>query len=120
MSISGFSSPCKFLLTRPSRDVTFFRSLPFSAITISTHTPLAGRDRLFVTCLSSSNIISTHTPLAGRDAGEVYRREASKISTHTPLAGRDFILIYRMQSSRISTHTPLAGRDLDWRSVQNW
>ena len=34
----------KFLLTRPSRDVTPVRIMKFADVIISTHTPLAGRD----------------------------------------------------------------------------
>ncbi len=34
----------QFLLTRPSRDVTIGRKRYEKVITISTHTPLAGRD----------------------------------------------------------------------------
>ena len=35
------------------------------------------------------NNISTHTPLAGRDKNEIVHFIALIISTHTPLAGRD-------------------------------
>ena len=34
----------RFLLTRPSRDVTPIQGVGYSDTTISTHTPLAGRD----------------------------------------------------------------------------
>ena len=57
--------------------------------------------------------ISTHTPLAGRDKSRIYSTLDLRISTHTPLAGRDntaagsaWIML------KISTHTPLAGRDI--------
>ena len=36
--------------------------------------------------------ISTHTPLAGRDKWRRYKNGMINISTHTPLAGRDYIL----------------------------
>ena len=57
-------------------------------------------------------IISTHTPLAGRDKIEWFDLAGAKISTHTPLAGRDppSIPINGLLIC-ISTHTPLAGRD---------
>ena len=55
-----------FLLTRPSRDVTFDFSSVQGAVKISTHTPLAGRDEQHV-ALHCIYKISTHTPLAGRD-----------------------------------------------------
>ena len=83
-------------------------------IPISTHAPLAGRDRnhSFITRAYAlfqptrplrgatlliehgllANIgISTHAPLAGRDTGtRAYRGYAWVISTHAPLAGRDY------------------------------
>ena len=57
----------KFLLTRPSRDVTASLFCVFNASQISTHTPLAGRDHLSKVFYRLYNI-STHTPLAGRDS----------------------------------------------------
>ena len=89
-----FRQVSKFLLTRPSRDVTFQPTICFTSLRISTHTPLAGRDRL-----------------------PFYLAVATKISTHTPLAGRDRRLILHSPIRRISTHTPLAGRDTRWRKV---
>ena len=58
----------KFLLTRPSRDVTFHNYrielvLPY----ISTHTSLAGRDGTGRDKRFPDFYISTHTSLAGRD-----------------------------------------------------
>ena len=55
--------------------------------------------------------ISTHTPLAGRDREGQQAVHNSRISTHTPLAGRDEIELSVEQIEQISTHTPLAGRD---------
>ena len=59
-----------------------------SALPISTHTPLAGRD-IPHPDVSDKTIISTHTPLAGRDDDTQVVGLAIAISTHTPLAGRD-------------------------------
>ena len=106
---------------------------------ISTHTPLAGRDKRFV-AMQRLPYISTHTPLAGRDTLQnmnKYRgalflltrplRDVTNnictlfklcvISTHTPLAGRDIQQnpIDHQVLILISTHTPLAGRDDRWR-----
>ena len=55
-----------FLLTRPSRDVTYSRQCCELDAYISTHTSLAGRD-LRGTCGNMCSAISTHTSLAGRD-----------------------------------------------------
>ena len=123
-----------FLLTRPSRGATAGSS-PQNTWhqTISTHTPLAGRD-WFIREPPHTPIISTHTPLAGRDNVLGRNPKSIQISTHTPLAGRDHYVqgcIYRQgyfyshapRGARqlawsdlwnryaISTHTPLAGRD---------
>ena len=56
-----------FLLTRPSRGVTSHDATTDGDNTISTHTPLAGRDS-FGSTFPLLSRISTHTPLAGRDA----------------------------------------------------
>ena len=57
---------------------------------ISTHAPLAGRDKIKEEEIFLIIDISTHAPLAGRDlgAGAPYGLEYN-ISTHAPLAGRD-------------------------------
>ena len=55
-----------FLLTRPLRDVTVVPVHTYQQCTISTHTPLTGRDVRVVHTLIA-RIISTHTPLTGRD-----------------------------------------------------
>ena len=122
-----------FLLTRPSRDVTYSLSDAGNPTGISTHTPLAGRDFIHilrplpdirflltrpsrdVTGLymetSSFLLISTHTPLAGRDRALTAHWRSPYISTHTPLAGRDDQTHSPRNHVVISTHTPLAGRD---------
>ena len=56
----------QFLLTRPSRDVTYPQTRLDMIYNISTHTPLAGRDG-DITVNGFPESISTHTPLAGRD-----------------------------------------------------
>ena len=56
--------------------------------------------------------ISTHTPLAGRDVVFNAVLQLRRISTHTPLAGRDLPAYFlKLRQLYISTHTPLAGRD---------
>ena len=79
-------------------------------ISISTHTPLVGRDRMSGCCVLFL-IISTHTPLVGRDAIRNYYGMKTKISTHTPLVGRDYDALPPHRRHDISTHTPLVGRD---------
>ena len=124
-----------FQPTRPLRGATVI-SLSWATISskISTHAPLAGRDRL-TRRIHDFLIISTHAPLAGRDV-MISANDAEKmafqptrplrgatvqpsnapvvpvISTHAPLAGRDDPCDgVGQQRRRISTHAPLAGRD---------
>ena len=56
---------------------------------ISTHAPLAGRDRNHKWDDATGQEISTHAPLAGRDKGIWNSIVIIAISTHAPLAGRD-------------------------------
>ena len=100
---------------------------------ISTHTPLARRDKKSYTRGISSKFlltrllrgvtlvkvvlglnfrISTHTPLARRDGAGSYTISLRLISTHTPLARRDKHDKNGQMLILISTHTPLARRDL--------
>ena len=79
----------KFLLTRPSRDVTGIRFCISIRHRISTHTPLAGRD--VSTGAGTGWIIQFLLTRPSRDVTlSNYGAERNrKISTHTPLAGRD-------------------------------
>ena len=80
-----------FQPTRPLRGATLYKFIDAQQDKISTHAPLAGRDRpelLFTAC---SKWISTHAPLAGRDKRVSEPIHNSSISTHAPLAGRDVV-----------------------------
>ena len=77
-----------FLLTRPSRDVTEDAIRNARLFLISTHTSLAGRDRVKIPTGHLIDI-STHTSLAGRDHNRQQNIIRLQISTHTSLAGRD-------------------------------
>ena len=71
------------------RGATVSRLVILLAVTISTHAPLAGRDRARSDELNIVDI-STHAPLAGRDASaSSFEVRHGEISTHAPLAGRD-------------------------------
>ncbi len=78
-----------FQPTRPLRGATDFDFSDVRQVFISTHAPLAGRDR--GRCApQQKRSISTHAPLAGRDHnGHPGRHRVRSISTHAPLAGRD-------------------------------
>ena len=125
-----------FQPTRPLRGATPTYLFKPSAMAISTHAPLAGRDKRDNEARNRLRI-STHAPLAGRDASGVCVGRGYAISTHAPLAGRDQIRVRvdlrseRFQPTRplrgatkldgkiarvevISTHAPLAGRDVDF------
>ena len=84
----GYINSNMFLLTRPSRDVTYFCRI-----------------------CTLSNDVSTHTSLAGRDNGGNFLLLPERVSTHTSLAGRDELFQFFPFILRVSTHTSLAGRD---------
>ena len=110
-SFSGRRNPIrKFLLTRPSRDVTPILSSDSFVILFLLTRP--SRD---VTHVLADDLprfqISTHTSLAGRDSENFSSWQGLTISTHTSLAGRDSAPFEISPSISISTHTSLAGRD---------
>ena len=134
----------KFLLTRPSRDVTETCNVKTGTCTISTHTSLAGRD-LCTECALMAIVISTHTSLAGRDQTVTGLKKSQqqflltrpsrdvtkewKIYLHfrkflLTRPSRDVTNTGRLakQETCISTHTSLAGRDsadgYDYNRVQ--
>ena len=80
--------PSVFLLTRLLRGVTEVIVRDWNNYGISTHTPLARRDKLMPLGVPEE-IISTHTPLARRDLAVFLLYTGCRISTHTPLARRD-------------------------------
>ena len=83
-SSSMYFDSLKFLLTRPLRDVTITIDVQITEITISTHTPLAGRDENDAILICDYKI-STHTPLAGRDSQWVDGwRETCDFYSHAP------------------------------------
>ena len=69
--------------------------------------------------ISRAEHISTHTPLARRDRAEYLRYAVLPISTHTPLAKRDCRRFMSYNGWLISTHTPLARRDISLKRVKN-
>ena len=79
----------EFQPTRPLRGATMLHLYALLYQRISTHAPLAGRDRHGLPPCHLQAHISTHAPLAGRDVGREYPLHHHKISTHAPLAGRD-------------------------------
>ena len=101
-----------FLLTRPLRGATSVNVTMPQTREISTHTPLAGRDRR-----AARNVWNVHEflltrPLRGATTNCIPLYIFGIISTHTPLAGRDHCSrASKKCCKRISTHTPLAGRD---------
>ena len=109
------------------------------AARISTHAPLAGRDRIARTLFPSVSVfqptrplrgatvlpllhdravrISTHAPLAGRDAAEnETNKSKQKFQPTRPLRGATASVSDAAKAGTISTHAPLAGRDS--KSVQ--
>ena len=77
----------KFQPTRPLRGATYQKGLECVKTNISTHAPLAGRDKRLYQFYKDV-FISTHAPLAGRDAAW-YLRDAGalKFQPTRPLRG---------------------------------
>ena len=127
-----------FLLTRLLRGATCAFNDSILTDEISTHTPLARRDRRRAglvridseflltrpmrgatpdrTQSNNTSGISTHTPLARRDWNRCFSgAKMMQISTHTPLTRRDrFTCFDLITLIVISTHTPLARRDVSF------
>ena len=79
---------------------------------ISTHAPLAGRDRREKGLHTHNFDFNPRAPCGARlyDPSPLFW--FYYISTHAPLAGRDIRSTTAPKTMRISTHAPLAGRDL--------
>ena len=80
---------------------------------ISTHAPLAGRDRMAAGRLLNVADFNPRAPCGARHGRFRRKRGACDISTHAPLAGRDRCIRRDAGGGKISTHAPLAGRDWD-------
>ena len=84
-----FTAYCQFQLTHPSRGATSAsRPRPQDDVFQLTH-PSRGATRKCNILFITFNNISTHAPLAGRDKYKRAFAELESISTHAPLAGRD-------------------------------
>ena len=129
-----FAQTFLFQPTRPLRGATgIFHDLLF-LILISTHAPLAGRDRDRRRLLPRGKYFNPRAPCGARLCKVLRPALFLPISTHAPLAGRDKKAFaqkqnqYQFQPTRplrgatpapelpaqnitISTHAPLAGRD---------
>ena len=102
----------KFLLTRPLRDVTRIPWWYADHKTISTHTPLTGRDNLAKESIQGSTFLLTR-PLRDVTRKLCYAIRRNKFLLTRPL--RDVTSSIAAMSSAsgiISTHTPLTGRDV--------
>ena len=85
---------------------------PEAYLAISTHAPLAGRDRfLEAAVLGEANHFNPRAPCGARLKEVDDGVDRIAISTHAPLAGRDQTGQLRVLGLDISTHAPLAGRD---------
>ena len=108
----GDSPMALFQPTRPLRGATALASIALHAPQISTHAPLAGRDRRAWPNQLHIVDISTHAPLAGRDAArKICWLISIRFQPTRPLRGATLRDIARHRHIRISTHAPLAGRD---------
>ena len=78
---------------------------------ISTHAPLAGRDRPACRSARSGRNFNPRAPCGARRDDVPSSDLLDGISTHAPLAGRDHVAARDVVVAHISTHAPLAGRD---------
>ena len=80
---------------------------------ISTHTPLAGRDRRRRLRPSWGRVFQLTRPLRGATgAGACAPRGGAYFNSHAPCGARLSSPLILFNYSKISTHTPLAGRDV--------
>ena len=103
----------KFQPTRPLRGATA-PGVPDAFLgSISTHAPLAGRDKIGVLCPYCVIWISTHAPLAGRDANAGnWTITDEDFNPRAPCGARLLAHARVFRAHAISTHAPLAGRDV--------
>ena len=135
-SISS-SSHFVFQLTRPLRGATRAGIHAAGIKSISTHTPLAGRDARVQCSQREDEDFNSHAPCGARrkdirrsSRGNIFQltrplrgatRRASTLNRCSgfqltrPLRGATAEHIQHPLFARISTHTPLAGRDLRQR-----
>ena len=107
----------KFLLTRPSRGATIFPLTDSNQASISTHTPLAGRDSNRPGRSPFCRHFYSHAP---RGARPPFREEASTWELFLltrPSRGATLAVAAVIGPCGISTHTPLAGRDISPRTT---
>ena len=79
---------------------------------ISTHTPLAGRDKLDDIALIAANNFYSHAPCGARRSQQIASRKVLEFLLTRPLRGATVRGQPTKKGSEISTHTPLAGRDV--------
>ena len=95
-----------FQPTRPLRGATPHVLQVSGVGCISTHAPLAGRDRIARTLFPSVSVFQPTRPLRGATVLPLLHDRAVRISTHAPLAGRDMIPISFV--TRLSYFNPRA------------
>ena len=78
-----------FQPTRPLRGATQFAGYNILPVIISTHAPLAGRDRSSRSTSARRANFNPRAPCGARQIGFVHVALLTRISTHAPLAGRD-------------------------------
>ncbi len=91
------ANPCKygFLLTRPSRGATYSAIYSLLRFSISTHTPLAGRDCLDFGSRMPYNDFYSHAPRGARQFQRVRSAVCENFYSHAPRGARhEFHLIF--------------------------
>ena len=78
---------------------------------ISTHTPLAGRDRSFQLLHGFDHYFYSHAPRGARPMCSMRKIKSVKFLLTRPSRGATNRKALNSYGMSISTHTPLAGRD---------
>ena len=131
-----------FQLTRPLRGATAQLWRGYIRCDISTHTPLAGRDRCVVPLVPVAVDFNSHAPCGARREGRMICAGHKKFqltrplrgatlaaaliappifhfNSHAPCGARPNYIPWGIRQLDISTHTPLAGRDIKMKNM-NW
>ena len=107
----------RFLLTRPSRGATRWRTSGAGAEQISTHTPLAGRDEVRGAAAGGNQDFYSHAPRGARPASWRFSMRSNRFLLTRPSRGATRVRLITFPILCISTHTPLAGRDLRTHNI---
>ena len=107
-----------FQPTRPLRGATGVRRVCIRTTLISTHAPLAGRDRVLVSLVPITSNFNPRAPCGARLVLQYLPHELVGFQPTRPLRGATVANAGNWIITDISTHAPLAGRDTSPLSIR--